>query len=162
MANNDQPNGFAPYGRLLRATEWEAGAAVYPGDLVKLSSDGQIDACSAGDSAIGVCLSYASAQGTKVLVADHPDQLFVVQASASDIDTQTDIGNNFDILATAANTVYKVSRQELASSTAVTTISAQLQLVNIEPMANNAFGANVKCIVRINEHQLAQSLSAGV
>lgn len=162
MANNDVPSGFVPYGRLLRATEWEAGAACYPGDMVKLSSDGQIDPCSAGDAGIGVALGYASGAGVKIMVADHPDQLFVVQASSTEIDTQTDIGNLFDILATAANTVYKASRQELASSTGVTTISATLQLLNVEPQVNTSIGTNARCIVRINEHQLAQSQTAGV
>lgn len=154
MANIDTPKGFEVYGVCRRANRYEAGSACYPGDLVKMASDGAVDPCSAGDAAIGVALEYQGTAGGYVLVADHPDQLYVIQDDGSSIDTQTDIGLNYDILATGGNTIYKTSRQELQGTSAVSvTTSAQLQLLGIEPGANNAFGANVKCIVRINEHQ---------
>ena len=133
MANQNLPAGLQPYGRLLRATEWEAGSACYPGDAVTLASDGQVDPSAAGSAILGVCLSYASAAGQKILVADHPDQLFLAQASSGAIDTQTDIGNLADIVATAANTVYKTSRQVIDTTTLYTSISAQVQILNIEP-----------------------------
>lgn len=160
MANKDMPCGAQPLGRILSANVYEAGSAIYPGDFVALASDGQIDAGSAGADIIGVALGYASAAGTRVLVSDHPDQRYVVQADGSDIDAQTDIGNNADILATAGNSTYKVSRHELDSST-ITAGAGQLTLLDIERRVGDAFGAQVKCVVKISEQQLGEDF-AGV
>lgn len=159
MANADRPRGFWPVGKLLRVGLYESGAAVYPGDAVKLSSDGQIDPASAGDALLGVALSYASGAGLEVMVADSPEQLFGVQADETEIDAQTDIGNNCDITATAGNSTYLVSRMELDSSTQTAAGSAQLQIMRIERRPDNALGTNVDVIVRINEHQLVDGKS---
>lgn len=160
MPNLNRPDGFKVYGRLLRATEWEAGSAVYPGDCVTLASDGQVDTSTNSGDIMGVCLSYASAAGQKILVADHPDQLFVAQASSGAIDTQTDIGNTAVILATAANTVYKTSRQAVDTSTLYTSIASQVQILGLEPVSGeDGFGSNAKLVVRINSHQLRQNIN---
>jgi hypothetical protein len=160
MANADRPCGFRPHGKILRANVYESGAAIYPGDAVKLSSDGQIDPAAAGDALLGVALSYASAAGAEVLVADDPSQRFVVQADETQVDAQTDIGNVCDIVATAGNSTYKLSRMELDSSD-VNTTSGQLCILGYERRADNALGTNVDAIVKINEHQLKDAF-AGV
>jgi hypothetical protein len=160
MANADRPRGFAPYGKLVRASEYEAGSACYPGDIVALASDGQVDPVSTGDNkALGVCLSYAAAAGDKILVADHPDQLFVGQADETELDAQTDIGQTCDITATGGNSTYKTSRMEVDSSTVGS--SKQLIILGIERRPDNALGAQADVIVRINKHQLEASF-AGV
>jgi hypothetical protein len=154
MANADRPRGFAPYGKVKSANIYEAGAAVYPGDLVALASDGQIDPVAAGSTILGCALSYAAAAGDKVLVSDDPEQRYVVQADETEVDAQTDIGNNCDHLATAGNSTYKASRMELDSST-IGTSAAGLTILDIEQRPDNAFGGFVDVIVRINEHQIA-------
>ncbi len=161
MANADRPRGFWPVGKLCRVSLYESGAAIYPGDAVKLSSDGQIDPAAAGDALLGVALSYASAAGQEVMVADDPEQLFASQADEGQIDAQTDIGNVADILATGGDSTYLVSRMEVDSSTVTDAGSAQVQIMRIERRADNALGTNVDLIVRINEHQLVNG-SSGV
>lgn len=160
MANRDKPCGARPFGRVRSAQIYEAGSAVYPGDFVRLASDGQVDAAAAGATILGVALSYASAAGVKVLVSDHPDQRYVIQADEADVDAQTDIGNNCDHLATAGDSTYKVSRHELDSST-IAASAAGLTILDIEQRPDNALGTNVDVVVRINEHQLVDAF-AGV
>lgn len=160
MANTDRPRGFEPKGVPMRANSYVAGAACYPGDAVALQSDGKVDPAAAGDKILGIALSYASADGASVLVSDHPDQLYYVQADETEVDLQTDIGNTFELLATAGNSTYKTSRHELDSSSAGTS-TQQLLLVGIEARPNNAFGAQASCVVRINEQQQVDSF-AGV
>ena len=162
MANKDRPRGFQPQGTPLRLTKYESGAAIYPGDAVALSDDGQIDpATSAASPILGVALTYAAAAGEDVMVADHPDQRFVVQADGSDVDAQTDIGNNCLILDTAGDATYRVSRQELDSSTisAVSTTSAAypLRILKIDERPDNALGAQADVVVAVNNHQLGQN-----
>lgn len=160
MANLDRPKGFECKGEPLRINKYTAGSACYPGDLVALASDGKVDPVSAGGEILGLCMSYASADGQSVSVADHPDQLLFGQASGSEIDAQTDVGQMYDIVATAGNSTYKTSRQEINSASGQDA-SAQLQLIGIDERSNNALGANVVAIVRINEHQYGDS-NAGI
>jgi len=161
MANVDRPAGAAPFGEPLRANSHQSGGVVYPGDLVKMNSSGQVVVAAANDALLGAAVGYASASGQDILVADHPDQQFVIQADDSDIDAQTDVGQNADILATAGSSAYKLSRMELDSSTIASDSTLPLRILGVEAAVDNAFGANVKCIVRINKHQLAPN-SQGV
>jgi len=154
MANPDYPRGFEPHGKILRANVYESGSACYPGDLVALASDGQVDPVAAGSAILGVCITYASAAGQQIVVLDDPNQLVSCQADETEIDAQTDIGNMCDHLATAGSSTYKASRHELDSST-VNSIAAGLQILGIERTVGNALGTNVKVVCRINEHQLA-------
>lgn len=163
MPNADQPRGFWPVGKLLRVRPYEAGSACYPGDLVNLASDGQVDPATAGALIVGLCLSYASAAGTEVLVADHPDQLIGGQGDETEFDAQTDIGNCVDIVATAGDSTYLASRQEADSSTIAAT-TAQLQILGIERRIDNALGTNADMVFRIHEHAFggAGGATAGV
>lgn len=154
MANADKPNGFTPYGEELRQRPYTAGGTIYPGDAVKLTSNGNVTAAAAGDELLGVAVGYATS-GNEVSVWDHPDQLFVAQASGNQIDALTDIGNVCDILATAGDATYRQSRMEVDSSTLATS-TAQLQILGIERRVNNAYGANTVAIVRINEHAFGE------
>jgi hypothetical protein len=152
VANNDCPRGFACFGKVLRSSPYKAGSAVYPGDLVKMASDGYVDACSAGDLVLGVCLSYAAAEGDAISVADDPNQLIIGQVAASEIDAQGDLFNTADIVATAGNSTYKMSRQEVDGSSQSGSATAQLRILRIMPRPNNALGANVEVVCAINEH----------
>lgn len=156
MANLDMPKGFECKGVPLRVNEYTAGAVCYPGDLVILQADGKVDPAAAGTEILGLAMNYASADGQKVLVADHPDQLLIGQADETEIDAQTDIGSMCDILATAGNSTYKASRQEIDSSTVVDT-TAQVQILSVVQSPNNALGGFVDVVLRINEHQFGDS-----
>lgn len=152
MANNNRPRGFACYGQILRQSPYKAGAVVYPGDLVKLVSDGYVDAATAGDLILGVSMSYAAAEGDPILVADHPDQQIVGQVTAAEIDAQTDIFNTADITATTGSTAYKTSRQAIDGSSQSGSATAQLRILRVLPSPNNALGADVDVVCQINEH----------
>lgn len=153
MANKDIPQGARPYGPILSAKEYVAASAIAPGDFVKMKSDGKIEPAAASNALLGVALGYAAA-GNRVLVADHPDQRFLVQSDSADVDAQDDILLNYNIVATASNTTYKVSRMELDGDSGATTATLPLKLLDINRSPTNALGANVECIVAINNHQL--------
>lgn len=157
MANANAPQGFRPYGDLLRARPYTAASsAVYPGDAVKLTSGGLCDVAAAGDELLGVALTYAAASG-EVMVSDHPDQLYTAQCHGSAVDAQTDYGNVADILATSPDTTYKKSKHEVDDSTLANGSSAQLMILGLDRSVNNALGANAQVVCRINEHLFGDS-----
>lgn len=153
MANLDRPRGFECKGIPLRVNKYQSSAACYPGDFVTLGAGGQVAPVAAGGVILGLCLNYVAASGSDVIVADHPDQLYVGQCDAGAVDAQTDIGNTADIKATGGNSTYKASRQEFDDAT-LGTSTAQLLLLGIEDRPNNALGANVAVIVRVNKSQM--------
>lgn len=156
MANADRPKGFRPAGRVRSSKSYVAGGTVYPGDAVKMSNAGVIVAASASDALMGVAANYATS-GVAVTVWDDPDQEFEVQADEAEVDAQTDVGLNYNIVATAGSSAYKMSRMELDSSTQATDSTLPLRLVGIVRAADNAGGANARCRVKINVHQLRQA-----
>lgn len=156
MANKDIPRGFEPVGKVRQSIELTAGGRIFPGDCVHFEADGKVDAAAANEAIAGVALSYADADGDPVLVCTDPNQLYRVQADEDDIDAQTDINLNYDILATAGDTTYKQSRQELDSDSGNTTATLQLKLLKVEARPDNALGAQVDCIVKINNHQMGE------
>lgn len=157
MANKDLPCGFVPHGRVLHAQIYQAGSTIYPGDMVRLASDGQVDAVTAGQTMIGAAIGYATV-GQDILVSDAKEQVYICQADETEVDAQTDVGNVFDVVATAGDSTYKVSRQELDSST-VSTTSGGLLLIGTEGRVGDALGTNVKCLVRINELQFVETFA---
>lgn len=172
MANSDLPRGFRCHGEPLRSTPYIAAGTIYPGDMVKFHAGtssttnfrAQVEAGSAGGALCGMALNYATV-GQKVLVADSPDQLFVGQADEADFDNQVDLGLNASILATTGNTTYKVSRQEIDSSTLATTATLELKILGAleRQDGKNQLGANVELICKINNHQLGSHTgTAGV
>ena len=162
MANKDLVKGAEPFGRIYELQSYKAESTIYPGDFVKKNANGTVEPAAAAGAVVGVAMTYAAA-GSDVLVADHPDQKFIVQADEADLDAQTDIGLNYDIVVGTASSTYKRSGMELDSSTGATTATLPLKLVAISRAVDNALGANVKCVVRINNHQNAASTgTAGV
>lgn len=160
MANADRPQGFKPYEEALRESVYEADGTIYPGDAVKLETDGKVVAAAAGDRLLGVAANYAVA-GNKVLVWDHPAQKFVAQCDDGTNVAQSDIGMNADILATAGNSTYKQSRMEIDISTKAAT-AAQMRLLGIAPQEGNAAGEFCKVVCMINEHELDSIDDTGV
>lgn len=153
MANKDMPRGARPKGRVLRVRKYMAGGTVYPGDFVKSDNAGKVVVAAASNALLGVAATYATT-GNDLLVWDDPNQVFTVQADDATIDAQTDINLNYNITATTADTLYKMSRHELDASTQATDSTLPLRLLEVEPLVGDALGANVKCQVIINNHLL--------
>lgn len=151
MPNKNQPIGLRPEGDLIRATKYIAGSTVYPGDPVILATDGQVDS-SVTTPLIGVALNYATVN-QNVMVADHPDQRFIVQANSSV--AQSDINGNFDLTLGTPSTTYKRSATVMNVATSdKTTATNAVKLLAIADEIDNAAGStNVDVIVKINNHQ---------
>lgn len=158
MANPDRPRGFEAWGKVLRETPYIAGADVKPGDMLVLQTDGKVDPVDTGGAsyatkAIGVATGIA-ADGEEVMVYDHPDQLYVAQADGADIAAQTDLGLNYAILATTASSQFDASRMEVDSNTGANTNTLPLKVLSVDKSTDNALGAQVDVVAKINNHQL--------
>jgi hypothetical protein len=154
MANQNIVDGAKPFGRGYQANTYKAESTIYPNDFVKQNAAGTVEPATATGAIKGVAAHYAAA-GADVLVWDHPDQLFMIQADDSTVDAQTDIGLNYDIVCGTPNATYKTSAMQLDASTQATTATLPLKLLKIVAAPNNALGNLVKCVVRINNHQNA-------
>jgi hypothetical protein len=157
MANANRAKGLAPYEEPLRESPYVAGGTVYPGDIVRMNTSGQVIAASADTAPnCGVSAQYATS-GQECKVWDHPDQKFVVQADAggSVAIAQTNAGLNYQIVATAGSTQFKQSRQELDASSGASDSNLPLRMLAIQPAVDNAPGVNAKVVVVLNNKQLA-------
>lgn len=162
MANTSRPCGFQPHGKLIHVGVYQAGGTIYPGDLVKFKSDGTVEVAAAADAILGAALIYA-VSGGEILVADDPAQLFEAEADTTEVDAQTDINLNYDFVAASADTTYRLSRHVIDASTQATTATLPLKVLKIVPKADNALGADVKLVCKINNHQLGSHTgTAGV
>ena len=164
----DTPFGAMPYNKVLRISKYRkdaSAARIYPGDFVIMEADGNVAPATAGAlHIIGVAAdsSAGSTADTEVLIYDDPDQQLVVQ---DDSDTtavsETEIGLNADIVATAGSTVTDRSNHEIDSSSALAA-TGQLRLQGLHPMELDmsragfatAAGQQRKWIVTIMEHHL--------
>lgn len=164
MANKDIVDGLKPWGDCVRSNRYLVGGTIYPGDALKFDAAGKVVVATATDALMGVALEYATTSvNTRVLVADHPDQLFTCQADDNSIAAQTDINLNCDLIFGSPDTTYRRSGVEIDASTKNTTATLTVKVLEIVPAADNAFGTNAKCICKINNHQLGQSTgTAGV
>lgn len=163
MANSDRPRGSDLKGEALRKNRYEAGGAIFPGDYVKLDSDGQVVAASASDALLGVAAEPASAAGDKVCVYDDPQQQYVIQSDDATVAAQTDLNQNYNFVATAGDSSFNISRMELDGDSGGPGATLPLKAIDIERRVDNDFGANVDVIVKINNHQLSGGTgSAGV
>jgi len=154
MANRDEPQGFRPCGVPLRVNPYTAGGTIYPGDPVKLKSDGTIEVADTTAALCGIAASYAIV-GETVLVFDHPDQQFIGQSDSADIDAATDLNINYAVVLGTASTAYRLSRAEIDGDSGVSNSNYPLKALRLEPKAGNALGANADIVVKINNHQLA-------
>jgi len=172
MANTDAPRGFRPYGQLLHVGIYVASGTIYPGDMVKQEAGAsnttqlrtRVAVGANGDALIGCALNYATV-GQMIRVADDPMQLFSGQGDGADYDENADLGTNAGLLATAGDSTYKVSRQEIKTSDINTTATLSLKILGVVPRQDgkNAFGAFVELICKINNHQLGSHTgTAGV
>lgn len=163
MANTAKPRGAYPVQELRRANVYVSGGVVYPGDFVTQSSSGTVVAATATQALIGASLGYASAASVDLLIADHPDQMFAIQSDDSNPSAQTDFNLNYNIVATAGSSAYRMSRMALDGSTSATTATLPLKALFLEKTPLNSLAASADVIVVINNHQLKGGTgSAGV
>lgn len=153
MANFDHLRGAIAYGEPRRLTRYVAGGAIAEGDLVTLDATGRVVVAAASTALIGAAAAPASAAGADVMVYDEPHQYFVMQCQTSEIDAQTDMNQNANIVATAS--VNGVSKHAIDGTSLATTATLPLKLIKVEEALNNALGQYVDVVVKINNHQLA-------
>lgn len=155
MANLSRKRGFEPKGSPLRTNPYIAGAAIYPGDMVMgPASDGQVDPSAGGASELllGAALTYASAAGETVIISDHPSQLYITQMASGETEATTQVGDYCEVKATAGDSTYKVSRQEV--DTVAETDTKPLRVVALDGLINNSWADNADVVVAINTHAL--------
>lgn len=95
------------------------------------------------------------------LIADDPDQLFMMQAGTDTVITSANLmdSTTFIYRSSSGNTTTGYSTAELSGTQCSTTGSGPLQIVGLVPYKNsdgttNAVGAWAKCRVRITNHRL--------
>ena len=98
------------------------------------------------------------AADAKAMVYDHPETVFMIQASASV--AATDVGNKADFVSGSGNTRTNVSGYQLDAST-IGSQDCLLILGKGQMDSPNDFGsAYVKLLVLIREHELGPTLTA--
>ncbi|MBU0959738.1 MAG: hypothetical protein KKB31_07365 [Nanoarchaeota archaeon] len=173
MANRDAPRGLVPHQttqggppRIGTYNKDALAAAIYIGDAVILEADGNVAVYSTGGgNLLGVSAEYVTASTAKsnFKVYDDPFTLFRIQDDATGLtaSTQSSVGNNADILATAGNQTTKLSKQELDISGHTAGV-AQLRIVGLYNVPGNAWGSWSELLVTINEHVLLPLGRAGI
>ena len=181
MANLDAPFGLRPARTSISSQQQNRyriaanyNTSIFQGDLVAMVTGGGIERVAAGGSGfiLGVFngCEYtdpstgkprfsnhypANTNASDIIanVIDDPNAVFEIQADAAF--PVTDLAGNYDILATAGDTVSGTSRIELEVGTADSTVATlPLKAIDIsqDPENSDASSANTNVIVRINNH----------
>ena len=160
MANTQNAFGFQP-AEHIRAIHYytkNTAATMYPGDMLIMLSTGKVGLATAGATQIlGALVDYSPSTDTStVAVYDDPDQEYYVQDDgvAATL-TQTNVGNNFDLVATAGNATQLKSKMTLDTSDGSGSGSANLRLLGFHP--SDTIGKYVRCRVVINEHAFGKT-----
>lgn len=186
MANIDRPRGLEPAGPILRKGEYKlpAGYAqdLFIGDPVVAIATGRdvnIATAGAGNAILGSILEIFDANKVPlaywdsghsgegyVIVADHPEQLYVAQGdgAVSYLD-EDDCNGNIPLVSGTGSTVSYRSGWELDdSATAGSTANDQIRLIRPVDRPDNTIGiANCDWLCRINNHQAAPGIvGAGI
>jgi len=181
MANLDAPFGLRPARTSISSQQQNRyriaanyNTSIFQGDLVAMVTGGGIERVAAGGSGfiLGVFngCEYtdpstgkprfsnhypASTNAADIIanVIDDPNAVFEIQADAAF--PVADLAGNYDILATAGDTVSGTSRIELEVGTADSTVATlPLKAIDIsqDPENSDVSSANTNVIVRINNH----------
>lgn len=133
-------------GDALRVNAYVSAGAIKIGDFVTLDSDGRVKVAAASEALLGVCNTRATAAGQEIKVFDHPDQMYLVEKSATEPSAQTDFNRNYNIVANT-NTGNE-STHTLDSSSGDTTATLPLRAVD----RSRSVVPNKECVVIINNH----------
>ena len=181
MANLDAPFGLRPARTSISSQQQNRyriaanyGTSIFQGDLVAMVTGGGIERVAAGGSGfiLGVFNGCeftdpttgkptfsnhypASTNASDIIanVIDDPNAVFEIQADAAF--PVADLAGNYDILATAGDTVSGTSRIELEVGTADSTVATlPLKAIDIsqDPENSDVSSANTNVIVKINNH----------
>lgn len=195
MPNTSKVSGLRPieqpFGN-IRCNFYEAatGAALYMYQPVDLNSSGRIAAASwnSGNLIVGSVIGFAddsycplpnpylasnpsfgytvnSAGLVKVLVADDPNQHFVIEedTGGSALDAQSvGAGVSFIFQATTGNNTSGIANAVLDRSGVDTGALQQFRLIKKWDRPDNAFGNFCKWVVRINQHRYTSSTSGAL
>lgn len=179
MANKDTPYGLwpldanaAPSHPYTIAASY--ATAVYPGELVAITTDGSliITAAGSGNQSIGVVQSVetissstgeilwyhpaANAKVATVMVYDDPDTEFVCQAAGSVV--QADIGATAPVIRTHTTAAAVFKRAACEVSTPGTS-NDQFTILGKVDAPDNAWGTNVDLRVMIAAHQRGHAVN---
>lgn len=104
----------------------------------------------------GLEKQYGPASTERVVwVADDPDLMFEAQEdSDGGALSETDVGQNIDLVAGSGDTTYGMSGWELDSSTAATGSTLQCRIERLANRGDNEVGTNAKWLVSILQHSM--------
>jgi hypothetical protein len=158
-------SGGFPVVQLMQKDAAE-GTAIFQWDAVNREADGNIEANSATPGTTlfsGVSLNHGAASTlTDHLVVVSPDAVFEAQDN-NDTDgfTAADMGLNVNIELNAGSSTTKISGHELDESTANTTSTLDLHMLDLLNVPDNAAGAWSRVEVVFNKHRMNPAV-AGV
>lgn len=169
MANVDWPSGLRPVGNGKAGTAPQMrpypklAGIIYEGDMLYMGESGVVvyngTTDAQADNLIGVAAHYvgtAAATGEGVFVYDDPDQEFILQDSGSAVTTvaleNIQLLRHAGITYASGNTTTLQSKVELncGSTSSVWTLDLPLLVVRKFEAEDNALGANIKFIVKID------------
>ncbi len=165
MSAYNRPRGFEVKGAIARSNLYVASSAIFPGDMVifDAANPGQVKSSAGGaaEQLLGVCLgkvqlsqaspSPAIGAGDSILVCDHPDQLYVVQAVAGQVVDATSPLHYAEVSnAIAGSTQFNQSRQQLTGIS--TTATLPLRITQLDTNVGNDTNATTpnQVVVAIN------------
>lgn len=181
MPSTANPRGFTPVRHMtggeirenLYKVDSSNATAIFPGDLVKLESDGRIAPAAAdtGLTVIGVAVAVYDSNKRPIAagylaaltagfigVVDDPYIIYEVEADGSV--AETDVGATANHVATAGDTTTGRSKHSLDASDIGT--GAQLKILGLYDVSGNAFDDSfVRLEVLINEQHYKAAV-AGV
>lgn len=162
MANLNFANGFTPVGGSNRSRQYNispTNSQIGEGDLLERRTDGYVHPAQVSTiTPIGIAAENKAANsGGKITVYDSDDILLEAQADDANIAAQTDFDLNYNIIASAPNSLTGRSTMQIDASTKAATATLPikiLRVVEIITKERNSLGANVRVECMINNHVL--------
>lgn len=168
MANVDFPRGFTPKYRisggtisLLSGDLASTHDEIAKDDALERRSDGYIHRAQASSvTIIGVSAEYKAANtGGTIQFVPANDTVFEGQVDDSTVNAQTDLGQNYNIVATAPDSQGR-SQMEIDGDSQNTTATLPVQILRVSP--GSELGANVLVEFVFNQHVLSGGGIAGI
>ena len=185
MANIDSAFGLIPIAKVGQnpnnggLTRYDVGAtqttAIFTGDPVKYKNDGTVEVATATDALLGVARggfytdpttskptwspyipATTATTDAKVFVCDDPMQTFIAQQDSvvSNL-VAANLNENANLIFNAGSTTKGVSGIEIDSSSAATTATHQVRLIDFWDVPDNdATANNSVLVIKINNHKM--------
>lgn len=155
--------------RQMRGTIASGASAIYKNSPVKYAADGSIAVAAAGDAFLGAFVGCEFTASGKRFVQNYfpngavtsdaicyfygdPEIVYAIQADGT-VD-QADIGSHGDFTNAGTGSTSTGMSTATITATAVTSLTAQLQVLGLYPIEGNAWGDTYTIVeVQIAEHQ---------